>query len=348
MTIPHFCIRPSFISCLAALALLIGASTPARALPFQEVGGTVVVEAEHFDSKVDFRQWSWTLQNNGDDGFSNARGMFMRSLPEDSGINNGGAFPVSDNVETMDYKINITTTGEYQLFIRAGAPDGDPSDSDSVYVGIVELRDGPGDVVADFWEFTNAEEDLETDQSDFDAFTPDQFPNTNGWWDGLGGFENVSAADQDDPAVFPISNPGEYTVRIGRREDGVALDTFMLRLTSLTNPNELPMGGNEVELPESPQILEPSTIDGDYNNNLEVDLPDLNLVLFNWQVDGGDLTQDWINQRPAAETSVGLPELNGVLFNWGNTASVGSVPEPAAVMLTILGLLTLGIRRRGR
>ena len=48
-------------------------------------------------------------------------------------------------------------------------------------------------------------------------------------------------------------------MRFGRREDGVALDTFMLQLTSLTNPNELPNGGDEAELPESTQIPEPST-----------------------------------------------------------------------------------------
>jgi hypothetical protein len=46
-----------------------------------------------------------------------------------------------------------------------------------------------------------------------------------------------------------------------------------------------------------------------------VGLGDLNLVLFNWNVDGGVLTNDWINQRPTFGITVGLDEFNGVLFS---------------------------------
>ena len=81
----------------------------------------------------------------------------------------------------------------------------------------------------------------------------------------------------------------------------------------------------------------------DYNNNANVELGDLNLVLFNWNFAGSLLPDDWINQRPAAGTTVGLAELNGVLFNWGNSASVATVPEPTAAVLAILRLLALGI-----
>ena len=56
---------------------------------------------------------------------------------------------------------------------------------------------------------------------------------------------------------------------------------------------------------------------GDYDASGDVELGDLNLVLFNWNVDGGVLTTEWINQRPTAGMPVGLAELNGVLFNWG-------------------------------
>jgi hypothetical protein len=85
---------------------------------------------------------------------------------------------------------------------------------------------------------------------------------------------------------------------------------------------------------------------GDYNDSGDVELGDLNLVLFNWNVDESVLTTDWVNQRPTTGTAVGLPELNGVLFNWGNSASVATVPDPASEMLAVLGLLSLGIRRR--
>ena len=89
-----------------------------------------------------------------------------------------------------------------------------------------------------------------------------------------------------------------------------------------------------------------AVLDGDYNNSGNVELSDLNLVMFNWKVDGSILTSDWINQRPADGTVVGIDELNGVLFNWGSTASVATVPEPAVGMLAVLGLLVFGILRR--
>ena len=73
---------------------------------------------------------------------------------------------------------------------------------------------------------------------------------------------------------------------------------------------------------------------------------DLNLVLYDWNVDGSALFGPWFNERPPARTVVGLEHLNAVLFNWGDTASVATVPEPAAGMLAVLGLLALGIRRR--
>jgi len=54
---------------------------------------------------------------------------------------------------------------------------------------------------------------------------------------------------------------------------------------------------------------------GDYDDSSDVGLGDLNLVLFNWNIDGGVLTNGWVNQRPEAGTTVGLTALNGVLFN---------------------------------
>jgi len=86
----------------------------------------------------------------------------------------------------------------------------------------------------------------------------------------------------------------------------------------------------------------------DYDNDGSWGLGDLNLVLFNWNIDGEVLKTDWINQRPVTGTPVGLAKLNGVLFNWGNFSSMATVPEPAAGMLAVSGLLAFGIRRRNK
>ena len=82
------------------------------------------------------------------------------------------------------------------------------------------------------------------------------------------------------------------------------------------------LGSLTVEVPQ---------FSADYDGNSEVGLGDLNLVLFNWNVDGADLTSDWINQRPVAGTIVGLNQLNGVLFNWG---SIVVDPPPLVVDTT--------------
>ena len=91
-----------------------------------------------------------------------------------------------------------------------------------------------------------------------------------------------------------------------------------------------------------------TAIDGDYDNSGEVEIGDLNLVLFNWDLDGSLLPNDWINQRPTAGTTVRITELNGVLFNWGNSVLASRIPEPNSGIIAILGLLVFGIRYRIR
>lgn len=75
---------------------------------------------------------------------------------------------------------------------------------------------------------------------------------------------------------------------------------------------------------------------GDYDGDGSVALSDLNLVLFNWNVNETELTTDWINQRPPVGGTVGLAKLNSVLFNWGAIAGEVALPEPAAICLALL------------
>jgi len=73
----------------------------------------------------------------------------------------------------------------------------------------------------------------------------------------------------------------------------------------------------------------------DFDNSGFWDLPDLNLVLFNWQQPEASLPGTWVNQKPA---TVGLDSLNMVLFNWQQASSLAVVPEPGT-----LGLLTMSL-----
>ena len=81
----------------------------------------------------------------------------------------------------------------------------------------------------------------------------------------------------------------------------------------------------------------------DFNNSGFWDLPDLNLVLFNWQQGEAALPVEWVNQRP---TTVGLDSLNLVLFNWQQPSSLAVVPEPASLVVLLLGLLAVGCWKR--
>ena len=75
------------------------------------------------------------------------------------------------------------------------------------------------------------------------------------------------------------------------------------------------------------------------------DLPDANLVLFNWQQAKANLPEKWINQRPSV---VGLDLLNGVLFNWQQVSTLAVAPEPGTLRLlgaALLGLIGLPVKR---
>jgi len=84
---------------------------------------------------------------------------------------------------------------------------------------------------------------------------------------------------------------------------------------------------------------------GDFNGNGIWDLPDLNLVLFNWQQDKASLPVEWLNQRP---DTVGLESLNLVLFNWQQASSLAVVPEPASLVMLLIGVLLCCGRRTNR
>jgi hypothetical protein len=87
-----------------------------------------------------------------------------------------------------------------------------------------------------------------------------------------------------------------------------------------------------------------SPLEGDFNEDNMVDLTDLNLVLFNWDVPANSLPSDWTTMLPI--DNVGLEELNKVLFNWGAVAGkINTVPEPSGATLLALALIVAGHAR---
>lgn len=122
---------------------------------------------------------------------------------------------------SVDYRIRVTTPGEYQLYLRW---DGHHGKSDSLFTKIAELSDGPGGEVADWYQFSSAGHH----DADF-ATRP---------WRGAAAFETAEVAFRPVPAVWQIREPGDYTLRMEMREDGAAVDALVLQLSSLPPPAE--------------------------------------------------------------------------------------------------------------
>ena len=95
-------------------------------------------------------------------------------------------------------------------------------------------------------------------------------------------------------------------------------------------------------------VVNPIILDGDYNGTNEVNIYDLNQVLFYWGTSEASLPPSWIQQRPVPGQSVGLVELNKVLFNWGATSSATvTIPEPSSCLLLALATTLMLPRRHG-
>ena len=103
--------------------------------PFQESGGMVVFEAEHFHAAVARASHSWNLASNT----SASGGQLMTAAPDNGLLVNSGYTTGSPE---LDFKVAFTTTGTYQVWLRGSGPN---ADGDSCHAGI----DGTAPTTAD-------------------------------------------------------------------------------------------------------------------------------------------------------------------------------------------------------
>jgi len=169
---------------------------PAPAAYF-EVGGRIVAEAEDYTLRIAHGGGdNWLVvpaENPGAGGtFANARGgAYVQDLP-DGGAGGGGP----TNPPEIRYLMYVATPGTYRLYFRWDGFDGS---SDSIFTDIVELKDGAGGTIADWYEFTiGADRNFAT--------TP---------WDSAAGFElNTADALPKTAPLWTIPTPGFYTFRV--------------------------------------------------------------------------------------------------------------------------------------
>ncbi|MCA9248220.1 MAG: hypothetical protein KDA42_13925, partial [Planctomycetales bacterium] len=190
---------------------------------YAESGGQVVVEAENFTRRTPHTDGSlWKVApdeieaSDNIAGISNARGGKYVVAAPDANTPGGPA----TTTPAIEYDIEITTPGQYQLYVRAEA-DAPTGNADSFFVDIVQFKDGPGGALPDWYEIVPNPND-----GNFD---------TNSWR-GTGEEDANAGAVANDPLVWQISNPGVYTIRFTPREDGASLDSFVFQLASMPAP----------------------------------------------------------------------------------------------------------------
>jgi hypothetical protein len=137
-------------------------------------------------------------------------------------------------------------------------------------------------------------------------------------------------------------------------EHGLGEDLAGWRLTDAAGISDdgLTIAGNGVNPQGNDEgwvvKLAPFSLPGDYNNNGIVEQADLDLVLLHWGADAADVPDDWSGDLPIG--IVDQDELDGVLLSWGGgaTRTVGAVPEPQSLLLTlvILGAVWIGKKVR--
>lgn len=210
--------------CLGAALLAAGLlviSTAQGGIVYTSTNGQFVMEGEWYSSRADTAypdSWLVVPDENGGAGTLNlARGgKFVQSLPDQVGT--GGGPMVAPSIQ---YSVAVTDPGTYRLYLRWGNNTniGGGGNSDSMFVDLVEIKDGTGTGQADWYEMTH---------------------NSNTFrWDGGGQAEINSAGAADNPMTWNIATPGVYNIRVSQREDGSAVDALVLQKASLPAPTGL-------------------------------------------------------------------------------------------------------------
>jgi hypothetical protein len=177
-------------------------------------------QAENFTSRSSFGGESWLIVPGEDPGIANHTNYlgtgYLQVLPDAGPTNTPATGSPFETSPIASYEVTISEPGTYQLFLRWDGHDGM---SDSLYARVLELTDGTGSA-ADWYRVTHLS------NLDF-AVTP---------WQGTGGLERTDAAGGDVAMSWNFPRVGKYTIQLGFREDGVAVDALVLQLASLPAP----------------------------------------------------------------------------------------------------------------
>ena len=119
---------------------------------------------------------------------------------------------------TVDYKVNVITPGTYRLYLRWAGKD---DHTDSVYAMLI------------------AEEGDSPKGPEFFLYHGRALKYYDGWvwdWFGLKDQTRCAFAGRGEVAEWEIDRPGVYTIRLGCREPGTAVDSLVFQTKDLRSP----------------------------------------------------------------------------------------------------------------
>jgi hypothetical protein len=182
-----------------------------------------------FDKGVDNSWFVVPDEDSGSGSITNARGgAYVQALPD-----NGSAGAPIVPPEIM-YKMQIFNPGTYRLYIRREGSDVNFGASDSIFMDIVELKDGAtliNPAIPAFGTSTNLIADWYEAAGNVDG----DFATVA--WRSVVQPEVNSAGASGFDADWVIPTSGVYTLRFTQREDGAAIDAWVFQLESLPAPS---------------------------------------------------------------------------------------------------------------
>ena len=195
------------------------ASQPA----FQFFADRVVVEAEQFDASIPRGEHSWQPVAGGVDGA-------MQALPDTQAAFNSNIEATSPR---LDYAINFPAAGEYIIWIRGKAVEGDPGNSDTLHVGLNGVVQPGADRITGF--------------------------GTDWTWSA----DTIDQTDSGIEARFNVPSAGVHTVNLYVGEDGLAVDRFFVSASaSGLRPMFDSPGPRASERPTGGTTSDPATVTG--------------------------------------------------------------------------------------
>ncbi len=189
-------------------------SSPAAAASFQEQSGTVVIEAENFDTNFTQPGGAWVYSSTpltnaafGGPGAAYAGSGYLKAV----GVG-GASASMSPHA---DYKVNFTSTGTHYIWVS-----GSDAGSANVHVGIDGVVPSTAQFIGSYFGYPLAGELL---------------------WDN---YYNPGGGGATYPARLEVPSTGEHTINLFFRLQNVYVDKLLLTTDiNLLDPLSPPQGG---------------------------------------------------------------------------------------------------------